>query len=89
MCFSWDWLLHLLIFAILVIATIKILQVVVNYALTKMGGAIGEGWAVIVRVLEICFWAAVAIFVLIICFALLSCLWSAFGGGGMTLLPRR
>jgi len=87
-CFSADWLMHILILCIIVGGTIAILQVIIPYALSKMGATIGEGAAVVIRVFKILLWCAVAIIVIVIVFQLIACLWS-MGGGMGTLLPHR
>jgi uncharacterized membrane protein len=86
-CFSMDWLLHVLILCVLVGGTIAILQIVIPYALSKMGATIGEGARVVIRVFKVLLWCAVAIVVLYIVFMLIACLWSM--GGGFSLLPHK
>jgi hypothetical protein len=88
MCFSLDWLLHILILGVIVAAVFAILKLVVPWALSKMGGEVGEGVAMLMRVFSIVIWAVVIIVVLIIVFYLISCLIS-WGGGGFSVLPHR
>ena len=81
MCFSFDFIKQLLIFGVVIVAIIGILQLVVPYIVSKLGIALGEGWGVIVGAFRIFIWALVAIFVIIVCFELISCLWSYAGNG--------
>ncbi len=87
MCFSMDWLLHILILGVIIAAVIQILRLVVPWALSKMGAEIGEGVNMLMNVLRIALWAVVIIFVLIIVFQIIACLLSY--GGGFTILPHR
>jgi len=80
MCFSMQWLLQILIFAVIIGAVIAILKIVVPYALTLIGAEVGGGVGVVMAVFRIVLWAVVVIFVLVICFQLISCLLS-YGGG--------
>jgi hypothetical protein len=86
MCFSLDWLLHVLILAVVVGAIVKILELVIPWALSQMGGTVGAGVSMILAVLRIIFWAVVVIVVLVICFQLISCL-IGYGGGMGSLMP--
>lgn len=81
MCFTFDWLLHLCIWAIIIGAVIAIVRLVVPYAFVQLGGG-----GMIVQIINIVLWAFVACVVVYIAFALISCLISM--GGGMTLMPR-
>jgi hypothetical protein len=89
MCFSMDWLMHILILCVIVGGIIAILKVVIPYALSKMGASIGEGANVVVQVFKILLWCVIAIVVIVICFQVISCLWSMGGGSMGTLLPHR
>jgi hypothetical protein len=89
MCFTMDWLMQVLILCIIVGAIIQILKIVVPYALSKMGVAAGEGVAVVTRVLQIAFWALVAVIVVIIVFKIIACLWGFAGGSLGSVLPHR
>lgn len=85
MCFSLQWFEQLLVWIIIIGAVIAILKIVVPWAIAQAGIAIGEGLNVVLSVLRIVIWAIIAIFVVYICFALISCLLSY--GGGMPLFP--
>jgi hypothetical protein len=80
MCFPFDFIKTLLILAVVVIAVIGILQLLVPYIISKLGIALGAGWAVIVGAFRIFIWALVAIVVILICFEMISCLLSFTGG---------
>lgn len=79
MCFSLAWLEQLLVWAIIIGAVIAIIKLVVPFALAQLGGG-----AVLVQIINIALWAFVAIVVVYIAFALISCL---LGSGGIGL-PR-
>lgn len=81
MCFSLIWFRDFLIMVVIVCAVVGIIKLLVPFILEKLGA----GGGVIMGALNIFMWAVVAIFVIYICFALISCLM----GGGMSLLPRR
>lgn len=84
MCFSFSWIAQLLIWAIIICAAFAILNIVVPFVLSKVGVSIAsEAVALIIRVIKIVLWAVVCIFIVIICFDLISCL---VGMGGP--LPR-
>lgn len=83
MCFSMAWLQQLLIMAVIFIAVIAILKLLIPWILSQLGG----GGGIIMGVINILFWAIIAIFVIYICFAVISCLMSM--GGGFPLMPRR
>jgi hypothetical protein len=70
MCLSLGWLENLLIWAIVIIAAIAI----VKLFLPRLLGALGEAGALVMAVLNIVIWAAVAVFLIIIVFDLLGCL---------------
>ncbi len=88
MCFSLDWIEHLLIFAVIVAAIFAILAIIVPWALSKIsgGGIVGEVVGVLTQVLRIIVYAIIIIAVIVIVFALISCLWS-YGGGIGSILP--
>jgi hypothetical protein len=86
-CFSMDWLLHVLIWCVIVGGILAIVQLVIPYALKKAGATIGEGVGIVLSVLKIILWCVVAIIVLYIVFMLIACLWSM--GGGFSLLPHK
>ncbi len=85
MCFSLAWFQQLLVFLVIVCAVVAILKIIVPYALSKVEATLGDGANVVLAVLRIVVWAIVVIFVIYICFVLISCLLSY--GGGMPLLP--
>jgi len=80
MCFSLPWLEAFLVYCIIVGAVIAILRLVIPWVIGQLGIPL------VGAVLNIVLWAVVAIFVIYICFALISCL---IGGGGFSLLPHR
>lgn len=80
MCFSLPWLEQFLVYCIVLGAVIAIIRILVPWVLGQIGIPI------IGQVINIVLWAVVAIFVIYICFALISCL---LGGGGFSMLPRR
>lgn len=77
MCFSAIWWQQLLIWIVIVCAIVGILRLLLPFVL----GQLGAGGGVIAGALNILLWAVIAIFVIYICFALISCL-----GGGL-LMP--
>lgn len=81
MCFSMGWLEQVLVWIVIVAAIIAILKLLLPFVL----GALGVGGGIIAQAINIVLWAIVAIFVIYICFALISCL----GGGIMPPLPHR
>lgn len=89
MCFSLDWLMHIIILGIIVCAIIAILRVVVPFVLSQMGATIGAGANVVITCFKIALWAVIAIIVVVICFQIIACLWSFSGTGGFSLIPRR
>lgn len=70
-CFSIEWLLHLLIVLIVLCAVIAILRI---WVFPMLGSTDPR----IVQTINIIIWVVVAIFVIYVCFDLLSC---AFSGG--------
>ena len=77
-CFTLQWLEQFLVWCIIVGAVIAIIRLIVPWVLAQVGiPLLGQA-------LNIILWAVVAIFVVYIVFALLSCL---IGMGGMSLLP--
>lgn len=81
MCFSMQWIMQLLIWAVIVIAIICILKLLIPYILSALGG----GGGIIMAIINILLWAIIAIFVIYFAFAVISCLMSM--GGGMPLMP--
>lgn len=80
MCFSLLWFQQLIILVVVICAIVSILKIVIPYALSKMGATIGEGLNVVIACFRVVLWAVVVIFVVVIAFALISCLWSYAGG---------
>ena len=76
MCFSLDFLKSILILCVVIGAIILILKIIVPYAITKMGIALGDGWNVVLAVFRIFIGALIAIFVLLIVFEMIACLLS-------------
>jgi hypothetical protein len=70
MCFDIEWLKHLFIYVVVVCAVVAIIQVLINLVLPRFG----EFGAVIIQILRIVFWAAIAIFIIVVAFDLISCL---------------
>lgn len=86
MCFSMAWLQQLFILLVIVVAIVAIFKILIPYVLSKLGTTLGEGANVVMAVLRIVVWAIVVIFVIYICFALISCLLNF--SGGLPLFPR-
>lgn len=80
MCFPLDFIKTLLILAVVVVAIVAILNLLVPFILTKLGVALGEGWAVVVGAFRILLWAIIAIAAILICFQIIACLLSFSGG---------
>ena len=76
MCFSLELLKTLLIDLVIIGAVFAIIKLIVPLALTWLGGA----GAVIAQVINIILYEIIIIFVIILVFALLSCLLGAGGG---------
>ena len=81
MCFSLGWLEQLLVWIVIVCAVVAIIRLLVPFILAQLGA----GGGVIMAALNIVMWAVICIFVIYVCFALISCLG---GMGNMSLLPR-
>lgn len=81
MCFSLQWLEQLLIWLVIVCAVVGILKLIIPFVLAQLGA----GGGVIMAAINIVMWAVIAIFVIYVCFALISCL---VGGGGLAF-PHR
>ena len=81
MCFSMQWLMQILIWAVIVIAIVAILKLIIPWVLSQLG----TGGGIIMAILNILLWAIIAIFVIYLAFAVISCLMSM--GGGMPLMP--
>lgn len=76
MCFSWEWVGHLLIWLVCIIALVAIVKLLVPYFLSLLGAPDG---GLIGRVLMILIWAVVACAVIYVVIGLLQCV----SGGGM------
>ena len=87
-CFSLQWIAQILIWCIIIGAVFAILNLIVPWALSKAGIALGDAANMIIAVFKIIVWAFVAIVVVVIVFALISCLISAGGGLGLPRLGR-
>lgn len=81
MCFSWAWLEQILVWLVIVGAVFAILRLLIPYVLSQLGA----GGGVISQAINIILWAIIAIMVIYICFALISCLGA---GSLMPPLPR-
>lgn len=79
-CFSLAFLENLLIWAIVVLATIAVLKILVPWVLSLFGAVID---ARLMQIINIIVGAIIAIYIVIIVFSLLSCLWGS--GGGLRL----
>ena len=79
MCFSLGWFEQLLIWLVVVAAVVMILRVLLGW----LGATI---WPPLAQIINIFIWAAIAIFVIYLAFALIACLLS---GPGLPLLPHR
>ncbi len=80
-CFSMAWLEQLLVWLVIVCAVVAILRLLLPFIL----GQLGAGGTIIMQAINIVIWAIVLIFVIYVCFALISCL----GGVSMPLFPHR
>ncbi len=77
-CFTLAWLQQFLVWCVVVGAVIAIIRLVVPWVMSQVGIPL------LAQAINIILWAVVAIFVIYIIFALLSCL---VGMGGVSLLP--
>lgn len=77
-CFTIQWLQQFLVWCVIVGAIIAIIRLIVPWVMAQVGIPL------LGQVVNIILWAIVAIFVIYIVFALLSCL---IGMGGVSLLP--
>lgn len=78
-CFSLQWLEQLFIWVIVIGAVIAIIRLLLPLVFAQFGGG-----GVLAQIINIVLWAFVAIMIVYIAFALISCL---LGGGGL-MLPR-
>lgn len=77
-CFSLLWIEQLVIWAIIVVAVVAVIKLLIPYILRQLG----EGGAVVMRVLNIVMWAVVLIFIVVVVFDLIAC---ALGAGSLRL----
>lgn len=92
MCFSMAWLMGLLIWVVIAIATYVILiQILLPYLIKKLSpkDEISEGIGVVAAVFRVILWAVVIIIVIYVVFSLLACLWTFAGGSLPRLFPMR
>jgi hypothetical protein len=78
MCFSLAWVEQICIWIVCIIAVVAIVRLLVPWLLSLVGGSLGPVPAII----NIVLWAVVAIMVIYVIFALISCLFS-----GAMMLP--
>lgn len=76
MCFSIEWIGQLVIWLIIIVAMVAIVRLVLPYLLNMLGA----GGGLVMAIINIVIWAAVAIMVVYIVIELFSCL---LGGGGL------
>lgn len=81
MCFSPLWLQQLLINIVIIGAVFAILKLLIPLVLNYFGTAGG----VLAQVINIVLWAVIIIFVIYVCFGLISCL---MGAGGFSMTHR-
>ena len=82
MCFTLLWFRDLLIWLVVVVAVVALLRLLLPWLMSMLGVEAG----ILMRAIDIFVWAVVAIFVIYVIFALISCLLG--GGGAMPLFPR-
>lgn len=85
MCFSLEWIEHMLILAVVVVAIVLILQAILSFVLPKLPAMFADAVALISQIIKIVIWAIIIIAVILFAFAMISCLWSYAGG----ILPHR
>ena len=87
MCFSFSFLGQLLIWAIVIGAAWAIINLIVPFVLAQIGVSIAsEGVGLFLKILKILLWAVVLIYIVIVVFDIIACLWGM--GGGMPRLSR-
>jgi hypothetical protein len=89
MCFSMEWLQHLLILAVVVIAVVLILQLIITYVLSKLQptGTFADAINIVIQIIKIVIWAIIIIALIYFAFSMISCLLSY--SGGLSLSPHR
>lgn len=75
-CFSLQWFESVLIWLVIICAIVAILKLLVPFVLAQLGA----GGGIIAQAINIVLWAVVCIFVIYVCFALISCLLGMSGG---------
>lgn len=78
MCLPLAAIAQILIWAVVICAALKILSILVSFIAAKMGPPMSEVASLLVQILDIIFWAALVIAVILLVFNLLACL---IGGG--------
>ena len=87
MCFSFNFIAQILIWAIVIGAAFAILNLIVPFVLSKIGVSIAsEAVALFMQIIKIIIWCIVLVFIVIVVFDIISCLLSM--GGGMPHLIR-
>lgn len=79
-CFGLDWIERLCIFLVILFALIAIIKLLLPLITMT---------PVVAQIITIILWAAVSIFIIMIIFTLLSCMFSGGGMGNIGLLPHR
>ena len=79
-CFGLDWIERLCIFLVILFALIAIIKLLLPLITMT---------PVVAQIITIILWAAVSIFIIMIIFTLLSCMFSGSGMGNIGLLPHR
>ena len=73
MCFSLPWLEQMLIWLVVLCATVALLRLVVSFILPQLGFE-SAVFAIVVQAIRILIWAIVLIAVIMFVFSLISCL---------------
>lgn len=73
-CFSLPCVEHLLVQLVILAAVVMIIRLVVPWLLGLIGDALGGAADIVARAINIVLWAAVVIFVIVLCFDLVTCL---------------
>ena len=81
-CFSLGWIENVLVWLVIICAIIAILKLLVPFVLAQVGATGG----IIAQAINIVLWAVICIFIIWVCFMLISCL---IGMGGGLSLPHR
>ncbi|HXC76861.1 MAG TPA: hypothetical protein VNU19_07410 [Candidatus Acidoferrum sp.] len=80
MCFSLEWIEHLLILAVVITAIVLILQAIISFVLPKLPGMFAEAVGLITTIIKIVIWAIIIIALIYFAFSMISCLWGMAGG---------